>query len=78
MSKLRKADPIDYPVMALEGLWWVEGGEFSFESKDPWSYTVMILQPDHITEAMFQEALEQLRKKKGRPARFLSVAAGSV
>jgi len=23
MSKLRKVDPIDYPVMALEGLWWV-------------------------------------------------------
>ena len=28
MSKLRKEDPIDYPVMALEGLWWVEDGEF--------------------------------------------------
>ena len=26
MSKLRKEDPIDYPVMALEGLWWVEEG----------------------------------------------------
>ena len=28
MSKLRKEDPIDYPVMALEGLWWVEDGKF--------------------------------------------------
>jgi len=65
MSKLSKADPIDYTVMALEGLWWVEGGEFSFESKDPWAYTVMILQPDHITQEMFAEALRQLRKKKG-------------
>ncbi len=26
MSKLRKDDPFDYPVMALEGLWWVEDG----------------------------------------------------
>ena len=28
MFKLRKEDPIDYPVMALEGLWWAEDGEF--------------------------------------------------
>ena len=69
MSKLRKEAPIDYPVMALEGLWWVEGGEFSFSRKDNWAYTVMILQPDHITSDMFAEALHQLRKKKGdRPA----------
>jgi hypothetical protein len=65
MSKLHKEDPIDYRVMALEGLWWVEGGEFSFGRKDNWAYTVMILQPGHITEAMFQEALDQLRKKRG-------------
>jgi hypothetical protein len=70
ISKLRKADPIDYTVMALEGLWWVEGGEFSFESKDPWAYTVMILQPDHITPEMFAEALGQLRKKKGDQPAF--------
>ena len=70
MSKLSKTDPIDYPVMALEGLWWVEGGEFSFDGKDPWSYTVMILQPDHISPEMFSEALNQMRKKKGDQPAF--------
>ena len=65
MSKLRKENPIDYPVMALEGLWWVAQGEFSFSRKDNWAYTVMIMQPDHITAEMFAEALQQLRKKKG-------------
>jgi hypothetical protein len=64
-SKLRKDDPVDYPVMALEGLWWIEGGEFSYARKDNWVYTLMILQPDHITPEMFQEALDQIRKKKG-------------
>ena len=78
MSKLRKEDPIDFTVMALEGLWWVEGGEFSFERKDNWGYTVMILQPDHITSEMFAEALGQLRKKKRRPARLLPPAPGGV
>ena len=28
----------------------------------------MMLQPDHITEKMYQEALAQLRKKKPNPA----------
>ena len=70
MSKLNKTAPVDYPVMALEGLWWVEGGEFSFERKDNWAYTVMILQPDHITPEMFAEALSQLRKKKGDQPAF--------
>jgi hypothetical protein len=64
-SKLRKENPIDYPVMALEGLWWVKSGEFSFERKEDWLYTLMMLQPDHITEEMYQEGLAQLRKKRG-------------
>jgi hypothetical protein len=68
MSKLRKVDPIDYTVMALEGLWWVEGGKFDFNKKDNWRWTVMMMQPDHITPEMYQEALQQLKKKKDTPA----------
>lgn len=48
-SKLRKENPIDYPVLALEGLWWVKSGEFSFERKEDWLYTLMMLQPDFIS-----------------------------
>jgi hypothetical protein len=70
MSKLRKVDPIDFTVMALEGLWWVRDGEFYITVKDNWDYTVMILQPDHITGEMFVEALEQMRKKKGDQPAF--------
>ena len=69
MSKLRKENPIDYPVMALEGLWWVEGAEFDITQPAGWKYNVMIMQPDHINPEMFQEALGQLRKKRGdKPA----------
>jgi hypothetical protein len=69
MSKQRKESPIDYPVMALEGLWWVEGGEFDFNKKDNWRFTLMIMAPDHITQEMFQTALRQLeQKKRGGPA----------
>lgn len=70
MSKQRKENPIDYSVMALEGLWWVEGGEFVIGRKDNWAYTVMMLQPDHITPDMFAEALHDLRRKKGDQPAF--------
>ena len=63
--KKRKTNPIDYPVMALEGLWWVEDGFFDITVKDNWFYTLMILQPDIITKDVFTEGLEQVRKKKG-------------
>jgi len=65
MSKLRKENPIDYPVMALEGLWWVTDGQFDFNRKDNWVYTLMILEPDHITEEMVDEARQQVVKKRG-------------
>lgn len=67
-SRQRQENPIDYKVMALEGLWWVEEGAFEITSPSNWRWTAMILQPDHITEAMFQEALAQLRRKKAGPA----------
>ena len=68
MSKLRKKNPIDYPVMALEGLWWTESGKFDLNRKEPWKWTMMIMQPQHITREMFQSALEQVRKKRENPA----------
>jgi hypothetical protein len=73
MCKLRKEDPIDYPVMALEGLWWVEGRPFTLgELQNPggWHYQLMVLQPDFITPALFAEGLAQLRKKRGDQPAF--------
>ena len=65
MLKKREKDPIDYPVMATEGLWDVRDGNFDINVKDNWDYTLMILVPDLITQALFEEALTQLRKKRG-------------
>ena len=67
-SKQRKKNPIDYPVMALEGLWWVEDGHFDITVKDNWFYTVQIMQPPHITPDMFDEARAKLKAKKENPA----------
>jgi len=65
MLKKRKTNAVDYPVMALEGLWWVEDGVFDITIKDNWFYTLMIMQPAVITKELFDEACEQVRKKRG-------------
>ncbi|MBM3151117.1 MAG: hypothetical protein FJZ96_02750 [Chloroflexi bacterium] len=65
MFKKRAIDPVDYPVMALEGLWWVENGTFDIQKPGNWKYTIMILVPDLVTAAHFNEAVAQLRRKKG-------------
>ena len=63
--KKRDVDPVDYPVMALEGLWDVRDGKFDMNVKDNWDYTLMILVPELVTQDSFEEALTQVRKKKG-------------
>ena len=63
--KKRKTNAIDYPVMALEGLWWVEDGKFEIFRKDNWFFSLMIMQPDIITPDLFEEARQQVRTKKG-------------
>jgi hypothetical protein len=67
-SKLRAENPIDYTVMTLEGLWWVDDGEFDISQSQDWQFRAMILQPDHITAEMVDDALEESRKKTENPA----------
>ncbi len=60
---------IDYRVMPLEGLWWTDDmDEFSTDRKNEWKWTIMILQPDFITTKMFNQAIEEVTKKKGLDA----------
>lgn len=60
---------IDYAVMPLEGLWWVDDmTQFSMENKDAWKWTAMIMQPEYVTEGVVNEALRQVEKKKNPSA----------
>jgi hypothetical protein len=60
---------VDYAVMPLEGLWWVDDMTgFSMNDKQAWKWTSMIMQPEYVTEELLQEALGQVRKKKDLPA----------
>ena len=53
MIKKRAENPIDYPVMALEGLWLTESGSYDTNNREAMTYTVMIMQPDFITPELF-------------------------
>jgi hypothetical protein len=66
--KQHPSDPLDYPVMALEGLWWVDDGHFEIGQPGNWKYTVMVLQPEAITAELFAEAIQKLCRKKPSPA----------
>ena len=60
---------IDYGVLPLEGLWWADDmSVFSAGNKEGWQWTLMIMQPDFITEDMVAEAIQAVEKKKNPPA----------
>ena len=60
---------IDFGVMPLEGLWWMpKMEEFSTGRKDDWLWTMMIVQPDFITEQIVEEAIKIVKEKKNPAA----------
>ena len=66
---VKKEKSVDYGVMPLEGLWWADDiTQFSPGNKDIWKWTAMIMQPEYISEGMYQLALKQVGKKKPSPA----------
>jgi hypothetical protein len=56
----------DYVVPPLEGLWWAEDMETftTKQDKSKWDWTMMIMQPEWITQEMVETAVKQVQKKK--------------
>lgn len=68
-----KREGIDYAVMPLEGLWWAEDmSQFRMDERTNWRWTMMIAQPDAVTEAHFTAACTAATKKLA-PARIARV-----
>jgi hypothetical protein len=62
---VKKNKGVDYAVMPLEGLWWVDDmTKFSADRKDEWKWTAMIMQPKYVSTEDFTIAVEQVKKKK--------------
>ena len=60
----------DYVVPPLEGLWWAEDMEqfTTGGDKNAWQWTMMIMQPEWVTQEMFEVVLDQVRKAKNPTA----------
>lgn len=73
---------IDYGVMPLESLWWVDDmARFAEADKSEWKWTAMIMQPSVITREAVAAAMADVEKKKNPAAlhlaRLESFAEGS-
>jgi hypothetical protein len=72
---IKKKDPKkDFKVFPPEGLWWMnEDGSFDQGKKDKWKWTLMLAQPDFVTEKMVEEVRAQAMKKKDASPLFTKV-----
>jgi len=78
-SKLKYGN--DFGVLPLEGLWWTENmADFSSKDKSNWLWTAMIMQPEVVTEDIYNQAVQQVREKKSPKSldklRFVSYDEG--
>jgi hypothetical protein len=72
----------DFAIGPLEGLWRADDPTvFTARRKDSWDWTMMISQPDWITEDMVGAGIDSVSKKKDNPAladmRLLTLIEGS-
>ena len=62
---------VDHAVMPLEGLWWTDGRQGSFEEmqrdKDAWKWTLMMMQPEWVNWEVYERALASVARKKSLP-----------
>ena len=82
--QIRNSRGPDYAVMPLEGLWWADDmAHFTTAlNKDKWKWTMMIRQPDFVSQADISDALDAAARKKDPPIvdglRFETFAEGPV
>jgi len=66
----KKERAIDYPVMALEGLWDAEDiADFAAGRRDRWQWTLFIVLPDVVTGADVKKAIEAVKARAKLPPR---------
>jgi hypothetical protein len=65
----RAAGGVDYRVMLLEGLWWVDDmSTFTVDDKSGWQWTALIAQPDLVTGELVEQAIAAAAAKRALPA----------
>ena len=66
---IKKGGGQDFKVSPLEGLWWAEDlSAFTTGDKSSWDWTMMIRQPDTVTDEVVGGLAEDVAAKKSLPA----------
>jgi len=64
----KKDKAVDYPVMALEGLWCTDNiADFLNNKRENWKWTLMIVLPGIVTKKDVAQAIETVKKKAKFP-----------
>jgi len=63
-----KKKGVDSRVRPLEALWWIEGGDFLNAKPSQWRWTAMMMQPEELTRALFEEVRSDTVKRKPSPS----------
>jgi hypothetical protein len=65
---VRKRGGEDFRVSPLEGLWWADDMRaFEADEKAAWNWTMMIRQPDAVTDDLIADVLAEVAAKKSLP-----------
>lgn len=65
---MKQNEGFDYVVPPLEGLWWADDlSDFVNGKRDQWRWTMMIMQPDTVTQRIVQQVIETVGSKKDAP-----------
>lgn len=79
----KKEKAVDYPVLALEGLWSADDPQFFLSGeRDKWEWTIFIVQPEVVTRKEVDAAIAAVKKKAKFPrfpeVRFERFTEGKV
>lgn len=65
----KSTQEVDYAVMPLEGLWWADDmSAFVSNDKANWKWTMMIMQPDFVSDETVIAAISEVKTNKKLPA----------
>lgn len=62
-----RPEEIDYQILPLEGLWWMNDLDYNNLSRDNWQWTLMVRQPEVVSEKMLRQIVDDLRKNNPVP-----------
>lgn len=61
----KRPSAIEYAVMPLEGLWWSDDmSAFTSGDKSRWLWTLMVMQPPFVDEAVLHAAIAEVARRK--------------